>query len=186
MANYTGITGLPGDEARGCEAYTHRMGTLVDITGRRFERLLVLEQAGRNTLGEVLWRCQCECGAIRTLPGGRLKIGDTKSCGCAHPRRQPKPRRLSNLLYGYRWTDAGMVVDALGALHVRQIDAFHSQGLTLQAITLTMNAGDGKAWTITTVVRILGNLHLYRGGRRGKHDATWPPILAADDGAGEP
>lgn len=53
----------------------------IDITGRRFGRLVALNYAYR--LGEYkYWRCQCDCGQITLVEKGHLTNGLTKSCGC--------------------------------------------------------------------------------------------------------
>jgi hypothetical protein len=56
---------------------------LVDRTGQRFGRLSVVEQAGRNELKKVLWKCRCDCGAEVIVVAGSLVTGNTTSCGCA-------------------------------------------------------------------------------------------------------
>ena len=58
------------------------MGTLIDLTGKTFSRLLVVGQAGRNSKQKILWRCKCECGQEVTVIGENLKNGVTHSCGC--------------------------------------------------------------------------------------------------------
>lgn len=55
---------------------------LIDRTGHIFGRLIVLEQAGRDKLKKVLWRCRCECGNEVTVVVGSLVTGNTTSCGC--------------------------------------------------------------------------------------------------------
>lgn len=51
-----------------------------DLTGMKFERLLVLapERADRS----LKWICQCDCGEVKTVFGKHLKSGAIKSCGC--------------------------------------------------------------------------------------------------------
>ena len=58
------------------------MPKLIDRTGQRFGRLLVLEQAGRDALKKVLWKCQCDCGNQTIVVSGSLVTGNTTSCGC--------------------------------------------------------------------------------------------------------
>jgi hypothetical protein len=53
------------------------MGVLIDITGRRYGRLVVLEDAG-----EGRWRCACDCGKEKVVKGSLLRTGHTGSCGC--------------------------------------------------------------------------------------------------------
>jgi hypothetical protein len=57
----------------------------IDRTGQVFGKLTVLEQAGRDKLKKVLWRCRCECGNETTVVSGSLVTGNTTSCGCVIP-----------------------------------------------------------------------------------------------------
>jgi hypothetical protein len=61
------------------------MPKLIDRTGQRFGRLLVVEEAGRNNLKKVVWRCLCDCGNTSIVPAGGLVTGNTTSCGCVIP-----------------------------------------------------------------------------------------------------
>lgn len=54
----------------------------IDLTGRRFGRLVVREIAGRDRYKYVLWKCVCSCGAETTVRSSQLLSGKTKSCGC--------------------------------------------------------------------------------------------------------
>jgi hypothetical protein len=59
------------------------MGFVVDLIGKKFGRLLVLEQVKERTKGrQVKWECKCDCGKICFPLGNHLKSGHTKSCGC--------------------------------------------------------------------------------------------------------
>lgn len=58
---------------------------LVDRTGQRFGKLTVIEQAGRNALKKVLWKCVCDCGKETIAVSGSLVTGNTTSCGCIVP-----------------------------------------------------------------------------------------------------
>lgn len=60
------------------------MGKLIDITGQRYGRLLVLKRFGRNASKQTLWLCRCDCGNEVSVTGSHLKNGDTRSCGCLH------------------------------------------------------------------------------------------------------
>jgi hypothetical protein len=66
-----------------------------DLTGKTFHRLTVRELIGTATAsGQRLWLCDCECGGEKTVMGGNLKNGNTKSCGCFRRERGGKtPRR---------------------------------------------------------------------------------------------
>ena len=54
---------------------------LIDLTGRKFGRWLVIERA-HTRLGKVRWLCDCDCGARHTVSATSLLRGTSKSCGC--------------------------------------------------------------------------------------------------------
>lgn len=47
-----------------------------DLTGQRFGKLVVVERVAGK------WSCLCDCGKTKTVQGGNLTRGATKSCGC--------------------------------------------------------------------------------------------------------
>jgi hypothetical protein len=48
----------------------------LDLMGKRFGRLTVRERArGR-------WICKCDCGELKLVRGGDLRVGKVTSCGC--------------------------------------------------------------------------------------------------------
>lgn len=53
----------------------------LELTGRRFGRLEVLERAG-SKYGHSLWRCRCDCGKETFVLACSLQKGETLSCGC--------------------------------------------------------------------------------------------------------
>lgn len=55
---------------------------LVDLSGRRFGRLVVIDRAKRKSR-RVFWRCQCDCGKEIITTSDHLNQGYTISCGCA-------------------------------------------------------------------------------------------------------
>jgi len=61
------------------------MPKFVNRAGQRFGKLLVLEEAGRDRLKKVLWRCRCDCGNELSVTSGALVTGNTTSCGCLIP-----------------------------------------------------------------------------------------------------
>jgi hypothetical protein len=63
------------------------MPRMIDLTGQRFGRLLVVREAERvRTSGGTSvrrWVCVCDCGAQTAVRAGALGAGNTRSCGCA-------------------------------------------------------------------------------------------------------
>lgn len=48
----------------------------------RFNNLTVIEQAGKDRHGKILWKCVCDCGNETITHGRDLVNGHCKSCGC--------------------------------------------------------------------------------------------------------
>lgn len=63
------------------------MGKYKDLTGKKFGRLTVIKDAGRNTNSKVLWECSCDCGNTLVAVAGHILNGNTKSCGCFQKER---------------------------------------------------------------------------------------------------
>jgi hypothetical protein len=53
-----------------------------DLTGQRFNRLLVKGYIGKNEKNKALWLCMCECEKYKIVDTASLKNGHVKSCGC--------------------------------------------------------------------------------------------------------
>ena len=53
----------------------------VDLSGKRFERLVVQGIAFRKN-ENIYWKCICDCGNRTKVEGYKLTSGHTKSCGC--------------------------------------------------------------------------------------------------------
>lgn len=54
----------------------------IDLTGRRYGGLVVLERAGYDPDGKPLWRCHCDCGNDVVFPASQLTTLRVRSCGC--------------------------------------------------------------------------------------------------------
>lgn len=50
----------------------------IDLTGKRFGKLVVLEESSVSGV----WSCQCDCGERAIKKGRNILSGKTKSCGC--------------------------------------------------------------------------------------------------------
>lgn len=57
---------------------------LIDLWGKRFGRLVVVDRSEKQLDGTRKWVCECDCGAIGVLRDGwQLRSKDSTSCGCA-------------------------------------------------------------------------------------------------------
>lgn len=58
------------------------MGRMIDLTGRRFGRLLVIAKSNRRAGSAVVWRCRCDCGREVEVPARDMLHRGVVSCGC--------------------------------------------------------------------------------------------------------
>lgn len=81
------------------------MAYLDDLTGKKYNRLIVIQRApdhispsGRK---RVKWLCQCECGKQIEVFGDNLKSNKTQSCGCLNQENRIKNfKDISNQRFG--------------------------------------------------------------------------------------
>lgn len=71
---------------------------LIDITGKKFNRLTVVEISHRHN-SEIYWKCKCDCGTFTTVSSKGIRYGKTKSCGCFH-REQVSKRTTTHGMTG--------------------------------------------------------------------------------------
>ena len=54
-----------------------------DLIGKKFGRLTVIKKTKkRNSTGNVIWKCKCDCGKYKEVATVDLSMGNVKSCGC--------------------------------------------------------------------------------------------------------
>jgi hypothetical protein len=85
-----------------------RKANKIDLTGQRFSRLLVLEEADEehqkyyNGQHRITWKCLCDCGNIHYATTENLRRGDTPSCGCiTKENRRKELKDLSGQKFGH-------------------------------------------------------------------------------------
>lgn len=62
---------------------TKAMPNLINLTGQRFGRLVVLRRAKvQSKSRRVYWLCVCDCGSEKAVNAGHLRSGTVVSCGC--------------------------------------------------------------------------------------------------------
>ena len=58
------------------------MSKIDDISGKKFNKLTVIERMKSSKSGKAMWKCRCDCGNYTIVSGSNLKTGGVKSCGC--------------------------------------------------------------------------------------------------------
>ena len=90
------------------------MPVLLDLSGCRFERLLVLGRAPKiivkkdsasayNRWPSTRWFCRCDCGKEITADTDKLRSGNTKSCGCLQREKAGNRVRRHGLSHTPEW-----------------------------------------------------------------------------------
>lgn len=74
------LSQLTAGYRKSCGCLSHP--TLEDLTGKKFNMLMVTGYAGKREGRTHYWNCVCECGNTTTVRQDYLKSGKTKSCGC--------------------------------------------------------------------------------------------------------
>lgn len=77
---------------------------LIDLTGQRFGKLIVIERGPNNSGGQSQWLCRCECRNTSLYAGPQLRRGAAQQCrACGHPgakaARPGRPLPLEQLSY---------------------------------------------------------------------------------------
>ena len=58
------------------------MRTFESLIGKRYEKLVVVEQVESTQKGQRRWLCKCDCGGTCITTTGNLNSGHTTNCGC--------------------------------------------------------------------------------------------------------
>ena len=58
------------------------MSTFLDLTGKRFGKLVAISYSSGSRHNEGVWLCKCDCGKDTFVSSANLRTGNTKSCGC--------------------------------------------------------------------------------------------------------
>jgi len=85
------------------------MGALIDLTGKRFGRLLVIRRA--DATGRPTWLCQCDCGRSHQVKSNVLISGDSTSCGCFKREQFTATQRRTT--HGCRYTTEYKIWDGI-------------------------------------------------------------------------
>lgn len=70
----------------------------IDLTNRRFCKLVVLRKVDDDSIRGTVWECRCDCGNIIRENTSNLNANLRVSCGCA--RKAPRRIDLAGKKYG--------------------------------------------------------------------------------------
>lgn len=131
-------TGLPrfpanaahaGDGLSKGAAMTIHGNTFRDLTGMKFSRLTVIEEAGTNKYQAYLWRVRCDCGKETIVRGAALTTGHTLSCGCfGKEKRMRSVFKHGGVLGGYATREYRAWMAMKARCHYKGHKAFKNYG----------------------------------------------------------
>ena len=82
---------------------------MIDLTGKRFGRLVVLNADHKSDKQLWYWKCICDCGRETVVSGDKLRRGATKSCGCLQDELRKAGHRkthgMTNTRLYTEWTN---------------------------------------------------------------------------------
>ena len=75
------------------------MSGFIDLTGRRFGKLIVIYRIENDKYHNAQWLCKCDCSNETIVPSNRLKSKNTRSCGCLRTFHNYRCRNINNKTY---------------------------------------------------------------------------------------
>lgn len=76
----------------------------MEIVGKTFNHLTVIEYAGKNKYKKKLYKCKCNnCGNEKIMVGTSVKNGYSKSCGCLIKQNQKRKHGMTGTPIYRKW-----------------------------------------------------------------------------------
>lgn len=76
----------------------------IDLIGKHFGKLLVLEKLKRQNDSHPYYKCVCECGNTTIVRSNALTCGNTKTCGCSRHESKNTTHQMSKTRIYKIWT----------------------------------------------------------------------------------
>lgn len=146
-------------------------GKFIDLTGKRFGKLLVLRKSEKKTTSHgCVWVCKCDCGKETYAGTNDLNSGNKKSCGCL--RTEVNHSRLADLT-GKRFGRLVVVekangpnnrtlwhcrCDCGGETYSKPSDLTHGRTKSCGCLNLEHSVQIGKAHLINIIGKKFGKL----------------------------
>lgn len=73
---------------------------VIDLTNRRFGKLVAIKRIENNKQGKSQWLCICDCGEETCVVGNNLLSGGTCSCGCSKHKPAHNFKDLTDCNFG--------------------------------------------------------------------------------------
>ena len=93
---------IRGGKGFHCDCQPRTTGRRIDITGKKYGELTVLDFVRMDKKHGSVWRCSCSCGKEKDIVGNDLRTSHTKSCGC---KQYTGHRTTHGETKGEKWSD---------------------------------------------------------------------------------
>lgn len=138
-------------------ARSRMMEKFIDLTGREFGRLVVVERASPPGTGEnVKWLCACSCGGLAILGGHAITSGNTISCGCKGGQKaakRPDSVRLKARVNGSRRRAAELMAYYPGDQELLEFIEMEAHEIAQMRLAVT-----GEKWEVDHIVPLQSKL----------------------------
>jgi hypothetical protein len=84
------------------------MGAPLDVTGKRFGRLVALHVEGSDKHGKRVWLLECDCGTLKEFAASVVVSGKSSSCGCLNNEVRASRAREAGEARGRQMTKHGL------------------------------------------------------------------------------
>ncbi len=98
---------------------------VVNLTGRRFGKLVAFGRAANGVGNKTRWHCVCDCGNTTVSYSNNLLRGKSQSCGCVRKTTLPASRRIHG---GYKSRLFRIWLDMRARCTYPSTDHYHRYG----------------------------------------------------------
>lgn len=89
----------------GCGRIEYLHSQKIDLTGKKFGKLTVIENTGEQKNGRDIYKCLCDCGTYCYIRSNSLTTNHTNSCGCINTTYNNKMSEVLDELGVYYETE---------------------------------------------------------------------------------
>ena len=105
--------------------------SFIDLTGRRFGRLVVTHRCPERRGVAIVWACKCDCGSAVDVIGASLRNGNTRSCGCLLRDWCSESKSTHGLSQSAEYRIWGLMKDRCLNEKARQYADYGGRGITI-------------------------------------------------------
>ena len=71
----------------------------IEMIGKKFGMLTVVEETEKDNKGHLMYKCECECGVLKNIHGTHLRAAKTISCGCKNKLKGLSESRICQYFF---------------------------------------------------------------------------------------